>query len=233
MAKRPVFIPQSSGTALVRTHYAEFQWHPGMSVSQKQKSIESLHRAALELPSIKKTLEISSKSPDALGVALSAFNLRIQTPKGRQFSVECAYQASKVFENGGPYMDLLNGTSREAKKDERLTKSGHLVRFSFFGTEWDLEPRTAFYDWLYINALKKQTALVAQLANYDAFTDIEFNPDRSLNCQAYAAALLLSLKMRGILDEVTSSKEAFLRLISATPINNAHQNELVQPTLGF
>lgn len=37
------------------------------------------------------------------------------------YSVECAFQSSKVFENGGAYTDLLYKTSREAK-DERLKK---------------------------------------------------------------------------------------------------------------
>ena len=67
------------------------------------KSVDSLHAAALKLPGISRVLEVSSKSREELGVALSAFNLTFTTLKhNRTFSVECAYQGSKVFERGGP-----------------------------------------------------------------------------------------------------------------------------------
>lgn len=229
MAERPIFIPNIEGPALVKTKYVEFQWFPGMAVSQKQKSVDSLHAAACELPEIDKVLEVSSKSRNELGVALSAFNLTFTTIKHhRTFSVECAYQGSKVFERGGPFVDIFGKTSREAKKDERLLSSGRLTGFRFFGIEWDLEPLTAFYDWLYINALKKQPSVTEQLLEYSAFTDIEFNPERSINCQAYSVALYMSLHKKNLLDEATSSKEAFLRIVGNAVISNARQDESVQ-----
>lgn len=229
MAQRPLFIPAAEGPALVRTQYVEFQWFPGMAVSQKQKSVDSLHAAACKLPSIIRVLEVSSKSREELGIALSAFNLTFTTVKhNRTFSVECAYQGSKVFEQGGPFVDIFGMTSREAKKDERLRSSGRLTGFRFFGTDWGLEPLTAFYDWLYINALKKQPSVTERLLEYSAFTDIEFNPERSINCQAYSVALYISLHRRGLLEEATSSKEAFLRTVGTAAINNARQDETVQ-----
>lgn len=229
MAERPIFIPAAEGPALVRTKRVEFQWFPGMAVSQKQKSVDSLHTAALKLPGISKVLEVSSKSREELGVALSAFNLTFTTVKhSRTFSVECAYQGSKVFERGGPFADIFGMTSREAKKDERLRLSGRLTGFRFFGTDWGLEPQTAFYDWLYINALKKQPSMTEQLLEYSAFTDIEFNPDRSINCQAYSVALYISLHKRSLLEEATSSKAAFLRTVAEAAISNARQDETVQ-----
>lgn len=229
MAERPIFIPVTEGPALVSTKYVEFQWFPGMSVSQKQKSVDSLHNAARKLSGIDNVLEVSSKSRDDLGVALSAFNLTFTTVKhSRTFSVECAYQGSKMFENGGPYIDIFGMTSREAKKDERLRSSGRLTGFRFFGTDWALEPQTAFYDWLYINALKKQSDAIEQLLEFSAFTDIEFNPERSINCQAYSVALFISLRRRCLLDEAISSKEAFLRTVGTATISNARQDETVQ-----
>jgi len=229
MAERPLFIPATEGPALVKTKYVEFQWFPGMAVSQKQKSVDSLHAAACNLPGISKVLEVSSKSRETLGVALSAFNLSFTTVKlNRTFSVECAYQGSKVFERGGPFVDIFGKTSREAKKDERLLTSGRLTGFRFFGTDWELEPLTAFYDWLYINALKKQPSVTEQLLEYSAFTDIEFNPERSINCQAYSVALYISLHKRSLLEEATSSKEAFLRTVGKAAISNARQDETVQ-----
>lgn len=229
MAERPLFIPAIEGPALVRTVYVEFQWFPGMAVVQKQKSVDSLHASALKLPSITKVLEVSSKSREDLGVSLSAFNLTFTTLKhSRTFSVECAYQGSKIFEHGGPYVDLFGMASREAKKDERLRSSGRLIGFRFFGINWGLEPPTAFYDWLYINALKKHPDVADRLMDYSAFTDIEFNPDRSINCQAYSVALYASLRKRQLLEEATSSKEAFLRTVGEAAISNARQDETIQ-----
>lgn len=229
MAERPLFIPAAEGSALVRTKHVEFQWFAGMAVSQKQKSVDSLHAAALKLPGISKVLEVSSKSREELGVALSAFNLTFTTVKhSRTFSVECAYQGSKVFERGGPFIDIFGMTSREAKKDDRLRSSGRLTGFRFFGTDWGLEPQTAFYDWLYINALKKQSNVTEQLLEYSAFIDIEFIPERSINCQAYSVALYISLHKRCLLEEATSSKEAFLRTVGKAAISNARQDETVQ-----
>lgn len=229
MAERPIFIPEAEGPALVRTKYVEFQWFPGMAASQKQKSVDSLHASALKLTGISKVLEVSSKSREDLGVALSAFNLSFTTLKhNRTFSVECAYQGSKMFEDGGPYIDMFGMTSREAKKDERLRSSGRLTGFRFFGTDWGLDPQTAFYDWLYINALKKQASVIEQLLSYSAFTDIEFNPERSINCQAYSVALFISLHQRCLLEEAMSSKDAFLRTVGKAAISNARQDETVQ-----
>lgn len=78
MAVRPVFIPTSTGQVLSITKDVDFPWSPGMSKSQKQKSIRALHSAASGL-GLYSLLEISSKSEDIIGVQLSAFNLRIKT----------------------------------------------------------------------------------------------------------------------------------------------------------
>ena len=125
MAERPVYIPKETGFPFVTIKNIMFDWFAGFSVSQKQKSIKSLHLSIKQELGIAKTLEISSKSLESLGNALSSFNLKICTVKKQQiFSVECAYQASKVFEFGGPYLDILDKTSREAKTDPRLKSSG-------------------------------------------------------------------------------------------------------------
>ncbi|PPC94838.1 MAG: hypothetical protein CTY33_02830 [Methylotenera sp.] len=234
MANRPIFIPSLKDRILVNTKHVDFKWSPGMSVSQKQKSVESLHTAACETLHLEKILEVSTKSKEPLGVALSAFNLMFTTLKyNRTFTVESAYQGSKVFENGGPYNDLFEAPSRDAKTDERLQSSGRLKGFSFFGKRWGLEPQTAFYDWLYINAISKRPDLIEQLRDYSAFTDIEFNPERSFNCQAYSVALCVSLYKRNMLDRALSATEEFISIINQSAINNARHNEALQPSLGI
>lgn len=232
MASRPIFIPEKSGELLVRTKYVEFTWSPGMAVVQKQKSIASLHEAAVENLFCSNPLEVSSKSPVELGVSLSAFNLESKTlQKGKVFTVESAYQSSKVFERGGPYRDLMFSSSREAKKDPRIKDSGRLIAFNFYGDEWALEPKTAFYDWLYINALAKNERLAEELIHYDAFTDIEFNPQKSINCQGYSVALFRSLTMRSLIDDIISDKEAYLDVIGGRPVSNATESTDVQGRL--
>ena len=46
MARRPVFAPEPDGHRLVRETLVDFEWHPGFSVVQKQRSIRALHEAA-------------------------------------------------------------------------------------------------------------------------------------------------------------------------------------------
>lgn len=209
MATRPLFVPEDCGVG-VREESIKFQWFPGMAASQKKKSINALHDSANAI-GYKKVLEISSKSDEELGVQLSAFNLMITTKKkNKKFSVEAAFQASKVFEKGGPYKDIFNKNSLDAKRDIRLKESGNLVAFKFFDNEFPIIPRTYFYDWIYINALIQNDLLAESVFEYDAFSDIEFNPKKSINCQAHAVALYISLKKNNVLGRSLSSPESFL-----------------------
>ena len=214
MASRPIFIPRFEGNLYVEVALVEFKWYPGFAITQKQKSINSLHEAISKKISVNNILEISSKSLVDLGSQLSAFNLTITTKKyNRKFSVESAFQSSKVFERGGPFVDLLDAASRKAKKDPRIKNSGKLTQFIFFKEKWPLEPKTLFYDWLYMNALTQNDHLSNEIITYEAFTDIEFNPKKSINCQAYSAALFCSLYHRNLLDKALESKESYTEII--------------------
>lgn len=216
MAKRPIFIPNFNEFPYVDAVDIEFKWHPGFAKSQMQKSIASLHKSAEKLKKISPILEISGKSASDLGFTLSAFNLSLKTQKGHTMSVECAYQGSKVFENGGPYHELYSVSSRAAKTDECLRNSGELVAFNFCGEDFPIEPKTAFYDWLYMNALsQRETDLVKQLEGFQGFSDIVFNPNRSLNCQARAAALFVALSKNDLISEqILQDKDSYLALIT-------------------
>ena len=218
MAARPVFISTDNKYALVREEEIEFKWSPGMSKSQKQKSIQSLHEAALEkkdILGIKNILEISSKSEETLGIALSAFNLHYMSADGKSKSVECIFQGAKVFKNGGPYTELLEMSSREAKKYDKLQTSGKLLYFMRKNEKWELEPKTLFYDWIYLNTLRLNVELAEQITEYNAFTDIEFNPKKSINCQAASVALFVSLSRTKLLDNVLESKESFADFLAS------------------
>lgn len=201
MATRPVFVTRNKAP-FADVCSPEFTWSPGFAVCQKQKNITALHAAFGRRFPDKKVLEISSKSLQEDGVRLSAFNLTIFVPSlDRRIPVECAYQGSKVFAAGGPYTDLYSATPREAKRDERLTSSGALTGFCFEGREMPVIPKSIFYNWLYINALIENPELSQPLLMYDGFTDIEFNPQSSISCQAQAAAIFVSLHRLGLIDE--------------------------------
>jgi hypothetical protein len=226
MAKRPIFLPKFDNDNLVFERYVEFQWSPGMAVSQKRKSISDLHRMAGEKLGVDRPLEVSSKSENEIGVALSSFNLKFTTAKGLTLSVECAFQGSKVFEHGGPFRDLFQARPMDAKRDRRLQESGRLVGFSFFHQDWPTSPLTAFYDWLYIQALMKNPELAELSTSFDGFTDIEFNPEKSINCQARSVALYQALLKTGQLDNALRSPESFRSLYAGKRVDVAQFHKL-------
>lgn len=227
MAVRPVFVVSSEENCFVQKNI-QFEFFSGFSETQKQKSILSLHNSFLSKHSNVKILEISSKSQNPLGIRLSAFNLMIENNNGNKFSVESAFQASKVFEHGGPYRDLLSVSSKEAKKDIRLRNSGKLIAFKISGKTFKITPKTLFYNWLYINALNMHEDLTKQIIEYVAFTDIEFNPNRSINCQAQAAAIFVSLYRKGVLHEALKDIDSFERIVYPK-----HNDETVGEQLSF
>lgn len=200
--------------------YIDYTYYSGFAISQKQKSIKSLHSSINEKYPDSKILEISTKSENYLGVQLSAFNLMFFHDEIRENRhIENVFQSSKVFRDGGPFRDLLNVHPRDAKRDERLTVSGPLVSFNLYGVDWPLEPKSMFYDWLYVSALKQHPALAEELLQYDTFTDIEFNHKKSINCQARAAAIFVSLVKNNELNIKTASPTAFATIYGNNEYN--------------
>lgn len=230
MAERPIFIPFSDGHRFVREVLIEFSWSPGFAPVQKKKNIVALHEAALA-KGFSPLLEVSTKSDRKLGERLSAFNLPVDLDDGQSIPLECAFQGSKVFERGGPFREIYRGTSREAKKDERLRSSGAVVGFSFEGFEFPSEPKTAFYDWLYSRALAPHKEYLARLEAFAGFTDIEFNPGKSINCQARTCALFVSLCKKGLLEEAISSPAKFIETVSADSFSQPYSADVIQGRL--
>ncbi|MDE7398285.1 MAG: hypothetical protein K2N06_02040 [Oscillospiraceae bacterium] len=212
MAVRPIFEVYEKPPFFRKTD-TEFTFYSGFSMSQKTRCANSLHEAYSAKNPDKRVLEISGASPKELGRALSAFSLMITPESGEPYSVECAFQGSKVFERGGPFSDLIHKTSKEAKTDPRLRDSGKIVGFCLGDMDFPNEPKTFFYNWLYITTLNVHREFHAELSKYDAFTDIMFTPSKSFNCQAEAAAIFVSLYRGGKLEEALQSKECFLDLV--------------------
>ena len=149
---------------------------------------------------------------------LSAFNLRLNN-----YTLENIFQSAKVFANGDPYPDLLNVLPKDAKRDERLHNSGNLKAFRYQNEDFPLIPKTVFYDFIYIAAVKNSFAAdeIKEISSYNYFTDIEFNPAKSINTQARAAAMIsLLLDEYGELPDF--SKEDFIQY---------HKEHIVYDTL--
>lgn len=212
MAERPIFIPSPTSPGLVKELPCQFVWNPGLAPSQKRKNIKALHEAAVAVGCFP-LLEVSTKSDEELGQRLSAFNLKVQV-SGGEIPLESAFQGSKVFEAGGPYADLFSAEPRAARRDPRLQNSGRLRSFNFENLYFPLNPQTAFYDWLYVKALFPHREWLARLAQYAGFTDIEFNPERSINCQARSCALFVALRSKNLLESAVQSPKSFLTLMS-------------------
>jgi len=120
-------------------------------------------------------------------------------------------------------------TSREAKKDPRLLESGDLIAFNYDDEDWPLMPPTVFYDWLYCSALQQNKSQAEALLQFDAFTDIEFNPVKSINCQAASAAIFISLTNKDLINEAMISGKNFIKIHSQYSTGNI----MTQDTLKF
>jgi len=218
MAKRPLFLPNLS-FPFFRKIEVEFDWHPGFSLVQKQKSLVSLHQEAkVELGDIN-LLEVSSKSLNKLGHQLSAFNLPAHTTdmfynnKG-PFSLETVFQTSKVFKPNLRCTDLIGLDELEIRNKVRLRQKDELSHFKLEDEKWSLQPTGAFYNYLYIRSLFRHQKLCYSLEKYEGFTDIEFNPTKSFNCQAESVSQFLGMKRSGIdLEDALSSQNKFLKTV--------------------
>ena len=219
MESKPVFMPRVGSDNLVKTDMVRIERHVGFATRQKKKTLNDLHRVIKKKYGFKNVLELSTKSGNKLSFPLSPYSLQITNDDGQKYSVENAFQASKVFEQGGPYLDLLTEKPRQARKDERLISSGELTGYDYFGMEWGVEPLTTFYDWLYINALKQHPELHEEVVHYQAFTDISFNPKRSVHCAAYSLAMFVALHKRDLLEDV-EDPGTFYDLVTGFELSN-------------
>ncbi len=234
MAERPIFVPTTEEDGYVKRVDLEIAWAGGFADVQKKKNIRSLHDAA-KRAGYSPLLEVSSKSDEIAGRHLSAFHLRVSLGD-RDMPLENAFQGSKVFENGGPYKDLFEVDPREAKRDPRLRSSGALKGFKFDGFEFPLKPTTVFYDWLYLNSIFPHRQWLKNRVDgekrYEGFSDIEFNPSKSINCQAKSCALFVSLMREDKLDNYLETPSKFIAAMAAhMSASPSHQPHVTQPRL--
>ena len=73
-----------------------------------------------------------------------------------------------------------------------------------------------------------------EITKYNAFTDVEFNPNKSINCQARAAAIFVGIAKAGLLDRIRDFYD-FCKLIAgksavASPVQAVQEaKSVVEP----
>lgn len=201
MAIRPIFLTNNE-KPFYKEQQVNFIWYSGFAISQKKKCVKSLHEEYKRINNNSSLLEISTKSEDEIGIRLSAFNLKfISKYYNKELPVELFFQGAKVFDGISDNTIVHTMTPSEAKKYIKELGTKKLKKFRFEGIDFPLEPKTLFYDWLYINALLQNKELINPVLKFTGFTDIEFNPNKSINCQARTIAIFKSLIDLNIIDK--------------------------------
>ncbi len=78
-----------------------------------------------------------------------------------------------------------------------------------YSKNWSLVPKSLFCDWIYLKALKEQESLSKEIKAYNAFADLEFNQNKSINCKARAAAIFVTLMKLDLLYSVLKNDKEF------------------------
>lgn len=198
MANRPAWKYEDGK---VKKETYDFVWNPGLAPIQKKRNVKALHES-INAPA----LEVSTKANDEFGQSFSPFNLKIDG-----VPMESVYHASKKYEKAGPFKDLVYHRPLVAKRDPRHEESGEMIGFEYEGEEFPLYPRSFFFNYLYYQAIKENHDLekLKKLFDYDYFTDIEFNPNKSVTNQARAVTIIKALLDKyGYLPDLT--KDEFL-----------------------
>lgn len=210
MAIRKVYFIENN--KVVDKEY-DIDWHAGFSLSQKEKNVYELHNLIKKNlnTDLEKILEVSTKSKSELGKRLSSFNLFFKY-NGTKYNMESAYQSSKVFRTiwGVKQFDeLIKSHPNESRKIVKEENHSNLICFRFLDREFSLVPKFLFYDWLYIFAVSQIPGLYDSISNYKYFTDIEFNPKKSQNCQARSLVLYIWLVRNMKLEDYLSEPKKY------------------------
>ena len=166
--------------------------------------------AARDRPPAGRSLEISSRSRDPLGLELSAMNLPAAGDPRRR-SVEAVYQAAKCYGGGGPDTPGCDSGYAAKRRDRERRRDGPLSAFEHQGRRWPTETGSAFYDWLWTRSAIERWGIevVDRLQEYGAFSD-QFHHAGALACQAKTAAMAAGMG-RARAQAAIESPEAWLR----------------------
>ena len=80
------------------------------------------------------------------------------------------------------------------------------------------DPQGTYFDYLFLTALAASPGTADELAPYDAFTDVAFNPEKKSHTAARAAAIFTALTRLGVLAEAIKDYDAFLAALEGAPL---------------
>ena len=215
MATRTICFP-ISGYPYCKEQPVTFTWING----SKRQNIRAVHDAVHTTDPDVSILEVSSASAQPEGEAVSSLRLLLRLDSVAQdVPISTVFEATKVFEHGGPFADLLTCEPPKVHKDTRLRTSGELLRYSLEGSEYPIEPYPdSFFEWLYCRALKQFSEKAAQLSRYNAFSDIAAAADskKYYGDSSRAAAIYVGLATAGKLPCI-DSYESFIAEVYTEP----------------
>ena len=139
------------------------------------------------------------------------FEVMEQAPFFRRVNIDFTFYNGFSFQQKQRCIRSLHRSYREVTGNDRILEVGSLFQWSEENSP--INPPTYFFDWLYVNTLHQNPELAEEVVKYKAFTDIEFNPARQINCQAEAAAIYVGLRNSGKLEEALKDKDAFRRVV--------------------
>lgn len=221
MAVRKIYLP------LTEYPYAKevsvtFPWSNGSKHQNVQAVLDTFHDVYPEVPA----LEVSLASSQPEGIHAAAMKLPLHLAAlGQEVPVGIVYEASKVFENGGPYAELLQCSRQQVQKDNRLLKSGKCVGYRLEEAEFPAEPPYAFFNWLYGCALRQNPEKADGVLKFGAFSDLDLGTTKKdRNSPARAAAVYAGLAAAGKLN-CFDSYEAFVAETCVEPATQAPEVE--------
>lgn len=243
---RPYFSPSCHSVGY-NTASVSFRWHPGFALSQQQKNIKALHEAIQQnTEHDARILDVSTKSTSSLGARLSALNLTIPVKHlNQEVSVENIFQCAKIYDISphephtiGPFPELLLSSAKKIKSTirEQLSQYGNkvfpIIAFQHAGKNFPLHPTEGFYFFLYCHAVhrlfRQHPEFLQTCSQFQFFTDISFNPQKSQNCQAAALSFYLSVRKTAKEKLVPILSDYTLFFSTLSDCIRAHRNKTEQ-----
>lgn len=176
-----------------------FRWVNGSRHQNSQVVLDAFHGIYPDTPALE--VSLASRQPEGIAAAAMKLPLRLETLP-QEVPVGIVYEASRVFENGGPYEELLQCSRQKVQKDHRLQQSGACTGYRLEGRDYLTEPYPyAFFNWLYGCALRQHPDRAGNILNFGAFLDLDLgSAKKDKNSPARAAAVYAGLSAAGKLD---------------------------------
>lgn len=182
-----------------------------VSGNKKEDSTETrvgqLHAAFKHLVEDKKVMEFSSKSDNKSVKKLLPGKL-VKLVDGQKVTVNNIFKtAERVTADGSSAGGIAVNVVNKTVVEEGSRKAPKAIGYKYDGHIFSSRPRQMFYNYLYINALLEHPDMMAELAEYDAFSDSLVASNSGNPVPAQAVAIYVSLARLGLLEKARDPEE--------------------------